>query len=93
MLFWNDGDHDDDTATDGYRRATCDELPPQWELVSGTLPVVRWSNVEVRCKEGGLIGKTGTLRCNNPGIFGHDKACPINSEYKEYGILRQNSAF
>ena len=77
MAFYKISSSNDDTATDGYRRATCDELPPKWELVSGTLPVVQGYKVGVRCREGGLVGKEGTVLCKMPGVLDKDTSCPI----------------
>ena len=47
--------------------------------------MVQGYKVGVRCREGGLVGKEGTVLCKMPGVLNKDTSCPIG-EFRGHAI-------
>ena len=78
IVFWSNGGTFDDTASDEYRRASsCDSLPdvPHLEIISGTLPVNKGTEVTVKCNAGFTLEGDDVITCNQGSEFIGSSSC------------------
>ena len=84
IVFWSRGGLSltDDTASDGYRRASfCDSLPgvAHLEMISGTLPVYKGTEITVKCNVGFTLEGDDVITCNQGSEFIGSSSCQKGS--------------